>query len=80
MQSLDDMFREEEEKAIAKVQKEDALAKEIWDSLPQAEKDRINAEKEAAAASMWDALNNPVESEEDESEEDDEDADEEDRD
>lgn len=74
--SLDDMFNEVEAEAIAQSKKDEALEKEVWDSLPQAQKDRIIAEREAAAASMWDALNNPEESEEDESEDEEDGADE----
>jgi len=66
MSTLNDLFAEDEAIRLAKVRREIEAEDAAWAALPQAEKDRIIAEREAA----WSAL------EEDEEGDDEEDDDE----
>ena len=61
-----DMFREEEERRLE--QERAAIAAEMaaWRALPQAEQDRISAEREAKVAAMFDDAGPDDEDEEDE--------------
>ena len=52
MTDIWDMFNEEEERRVAAERKLIAAEDAAWQALPQAERDRINAEREA----KWDAL------------------------
>jgi hypothetical protein len=47
-----DLFKEEEERRVEAERKIIAAEDAAWQALPQAERDRINAEREA----KWDAL------------------------
>ena len=67
--TLDELFAQDEEKRIAETKAEMAKEKAEWDALPQSEKDRINAEREA----YWDKFAGPSEDDPDEEEEDEED-------
>lgn len=72
MQDLNDLFREEEEKALAKTKKEMAEEQAAWDALPQSEKDRITAEYEAKYADVPEGDDSEEEDEDSEDEEDEE--------
>ena len=72
MQDLNDIFAAEEERLLAEGRAAIAAEDAAWNALPQAERDRILAEREA----KWDALFRARDVEADE--EDDEDAEEED--
>ena len=72
MQDLNDIFAAEEERLLAEGRAAIAAEDAAWNALPQAERDRILAEREA----KWDALFWALDVEADE--EDDEDAEEED--
>jgi hypothetical protein len=72
MQDLNDIFAAEEERLLAEGRAAIAAEDAAWNALPQAERDRILAEREA----KWDALFRALDVEADE--EDDEDAEEED--
>lgn len=67
MMSLDELFARDEEERLAKTRAEMAAEKAAWDALPQEEKDRITAEREA----KWEAFDAACEASE--AEEDDED-------
>ena len=71
MQDLNDIFAAEEERLLAEGRAAIAAEDAAWNALPQAERDRILAEREA----KWDALFRALDVEADE--EDDEDAEEE---
>ncbi len=73
MTNIWDLFKEEEERLLKEGRAEIAAKDAAWQALPQAERDRINAEREA----KWDALYSALD---DEQPEDDEDEDEEDND
>jgi tagatose-1,6-bisphosphate aldolase non-catalytic subunit AgaZ/GatZ len=66
---FDDLMREYEDEMAAKAKLELAAEKAAWDALPQAEKDRIIAEREARLAAAAAA---PEEEEEEEEDDDDE--------
>ena len=72
MTDIWELFREEEERRVAAERKLIAVEDAAWNALPQAERDRIIAEREA----KWDALFRALDVEADE--EDDKDAEEED--
>ena len=72
MQDLNDIFAAEEERLLAEGRAAIAAEDAAWNALPQAERDRILAEREG----KWDALFRALDVEADE--EDDEDAEEED--
>jgi hypothetical protein len=52
MTNIWDLFKEEEERRVEAERKLIAAEDAAWQALPQAERDRINAEREA----KWDAL------------------------
>jgi hypothetical protein len=52
--TLGDLFLEEETRLLEKGREEIAREKAEWDALPQSEKDRINAEREARYANLPD--------------------------
>jgi hypothetical protein len=66
--TLGDLFLEEETRLLEKGREEIAQEKAAWDALPQSEKDRINAEREAKYANMPDSA--PEEEPEDEEDDD----------
>jgi hypothetical protein len=70
MATLDDIFREEEERLHEKAQAEIAQEKADWDALPEEEKQRINREREERYASLPDSDEEPEEDDEDEDEDD----------
>lgn len=72
MTNIWDLFNEEEERLLAEGRAEIAAEDAAWQALPQAERDRIIAEREAKNAE-WDAL---LSDEEPEDEDEDEDEDE----
>jgi hypothetical protein len=72
MTDIWELFREEEERRVQEERKLIVAEDAVWAALPQAERDRIIAEREA----KWDALFSALDVEADE--EDDEDAEEED--
>ena len=73
MTNIWDLFNEEEERLLAEGRAEIAAEDAAWKALPQAERDRISAERQA----RLDALFGAEDSDEDEDEEDeDEDEDE----
>ena len=55
MTNIWDLFNEEEERLLAEGRAEIAAEDAAWQALPQAERDRIIAEREAKNAE-WDAL------------------------
>ncbi len=67
--TLDELFAQDEEERLAKTRAEMAAEKAAWDALPQEEKDRINAEREA----YWDQFETPADVDDDEDEEEDDD-------
>ena len=73
---MNDPFAEYEAELYEQGQRELAKEKADWDALPQAEKDRINAEREARIDAMFDQA--PEDEDEDEDEGEGEDEDEED--
>jgi hypothetical protein len=73
MTDIWELFREEEERRVAAERKLIAVEDAAWNALPQAERDRIIAEREA----KWEALSDEPETDvEDEEEEEDDDDDE----
>ena len=73
MTNIWDLFNEEEERRVAAERKLIAAEDAAWQALPQAERDRITAEREA----KWDALFSAApDDEEPEDEDEDEDEDE----
>jgi len=77
MTNIWDLFNEEEERLLKEGRAEIAAEDAAWQALPQAERDRINAEREA----KWDAFFSGVSDDEAlEDEDEDEDEDEEDND
>jgi len=76
MTNIWDLFKEEEERRLEAERKIIAAEDAAWQALPQAERDRINAEREA----KWDALFSALDDEALEDEDEDEDEDEEDND
>ena len=68
-------FDEYDHELIAKAQKEIVEEQTAWAALPQTEKTRILAEREATAAKLFEGLD--VTNQDDEDDEDDEDEDEE---
>jgi hypothetical protein len=78
MKDMGDLMDEYEAEREARAKVEMAAEKAAWDALPQAEKDRINAQRQAKFAALMDF--DPEaddEEEEDDEEEDDEEDDEE---
>lgn len=65
MKTLDELFAEEEEKRLAKEKAEIAAEDAAYKALPQEEKDRLDAEREAYWQRIEDAA---AESDEDEDE------------
>lgn len=55
---------EYEAELLAETQKQLAVEKLVWDALPQAEKDKINAARERRAAAMYEAIQNQRDEEE----------------
>ncbi len=76
MTNIWDLFKEEEERRLEAERKIIAAEDAAWQALPQAERDRINAEREA----KWDAFFSALDDEALEDEDEDEDEDEEDND
>jgi hypothetical protein len=72
--TLGDLFLEEETRLVEKARVEIAQEKAAWDALPQADKDRINAEREAQYENM--VPDNPDDDEQDEEQEEEEEDDE----
>lgn len=60
MSTLAEFFAEEEKKLEEKAKAEIAAERAAWDALPQAEKDRINAERDAYWASLDEAMNDAL--------------------
>lgn len=56
MPTLHELMAEEEAKLEAKAKAEIAAERAAWEALPQAEKDRINAERDAYWARLEDAI------------------------
>lgn len=46
IQNLDDLFAEDDAKALETARKEIAQENAAWEALPQNEKDRVNAERQ----------------------------------
>lgn len=69
MTNIWDLFNEEEERLLAEGRAEIAAEDAAWQALPQAERDRINAEREAKNA-KWDALLSDEEPEDEDEDED----------
>ncbi len=67
--SLDDLFREEEEAALARTREDMRKEQAQWDALPQAERDRINAERDARIENMFVVDDNESEDDDDDEEE-----------
>jgi hypothetical protein len=74
MTNIWDLFNEEEERLLAEGRAEIAAEDAAWQALPQAERDRINAEREAKNAE-WDALLSDEEPEDEEPEDEEEEED-----
>ena len=74
MTNIWDLFNEEEERLLAEGRAEIAAEDAAWQALPQAERDRITAEREAKNAE-WDALLSDEEPEDDEDDEDEDEGD-----
>ena len=75
MKDMGDLMDEYEAEREARAKVEMAAEKAAWDALPQAEKDRINAQRAAKFAALMDF--DPDEEEEEEEEEDEEEEEEE---
>jgi hypothetical protein len=71
MQTLHELIAEEEAKLEAKANAEIAAERAAWEALPQAEKDRINAERDAMWARLEDAADHGPEDEDDGEDQDD---------
>jgi hypothetical protein len=69
MTDIWELFREEEERRVAAERKLIAVEDAAWNALPQAERDRIIAEREA----KWEALSDEPETDDEDEEEDDDD-------
>lgn len=67
--TLDDLFSEEEEKRVEQNKINIAAEKAAWDALPQAEKDRINAERDKFWEDFGKAVDEHESSNEDDSDE-----------
>lgn len=65
---MSDPFAEYEQELYEKGQAEIAQEKAAWAALPQSEKDRLNAEREARLEAMW-GEESDEDSEDDEDEE-----------
>ena len=75
MKDMGDLMDEYEAEREARAKVEMAAEKAAWDALPQAEKDRINAQREAKFAALMDF--DPDEEEEEEEDEEEEEEEEE---
>lgn len=69
MTDIWELFREEEERRVQEERKLIAVEDAAWNALPQAERDRIIAEREA----KWEALSDEPETDDEDEEEDDDD-------
>lgn len=72
IQFLGDIFAELDAEAIDRTRREMAIEKAEWEALPQSERDRITAEREAKYDAMWAAVEAEDDDEDDEDEEEDE--------
>jgi hypothetical protein len=68
MTDIWELFREEEERRVQEERKLIAVEDAAWNALPQAERDRIIAEREA----KWEALSDEPETDDEEEDDDDE--------
>ena len=68
-ESLDDFFSEEEARLVAEAKAEAAAKKAAWEALPQAERDRISAERAERYETMFDHADEDQNEEEDEEDE-----------
>jgi len=57
VKDMNDIFAEYEQERVEQVKVELAAEDAAWNALPQAERDRIIAEKQDAAAKLWDTAN-----------------------
>lgn len=71
-QTLGDLFLEEETRMLEQGRKEITQETAAWELLPQSEKDRINAEREAKFANLPEVEEEEPEDDEEEEPEDDE--------
>jgi hypothetical protein len=69
MTDIWELFREEEERRVQEERKLIVAEDAVWAALPQAERDRIIAEREA----KWEALSDEPETDDEDEEEDDDD-------
>lgn len=68
-QTLGDIFLEEEKRLLEKGREEIAQEKAAWDALPESEKQRINAEREARFANTPDSTDSGEDEDEPEDDE-----------
>lgn len=70
MQDMNELFQQEEDKALAQIRTEMAEEQKRWDALPQAERDRLNAERQTRLEALFDDVGDEASEDEDEDEDD----------
>jgi hypothetical protein len=76
MTNIWDLFNEEEERLLEEGRAEIAAKDAAWQALPQAERDRINAEREAKWDALFSGVSDDEQPDDDDDDEDDDDEDE----